>query len=93
MISCLFFVDGVIFFFKAKEEDMRSLLDVLELYDCMTGQWINFEKSSIMFSPSVLRDTKGKLVEISNIQQVALKEKYLGLPIRWEKPKTTLFNI
>ncbi|XP_075504360.1 uncharacterized protein LOC142541783 [Primulina tabacum] len=51
-ISHLFFADDNLLFFRATLEDCMVVRNCLELYERASGQLINFEKSSLSFSPN-----------------------------------------
>lgn len=50
-ISHLFFADDSLIFFKATEADCSGIRNCLLQYEVASGQLINFEKSSLSFSP------------------------------------------
>ncbi|CAA7032485.1 unnamed protein product [Microthlaspi erraticum] len=52
-VSHLLFADDSLFFCKATVEESAVLLKILQLYECASGQKINFDKSSIQFGHTV----------------------------------------
>ena len=79
MITHLFFADDSLVFSKANEENCHNLLEILEIYAKSSGQVVNFDKSTILFSPNERSDTKQQILNESRIHAVAFFEKYLGL--------------
>ena len=61
-------------------EDYATILKILRLYEGASGQKINFEKSSCLFSPMVNGALRAQILYVSHMQTIALSEKYLGLP-------------
>jgi hypothetical protein len=49
-INYLFFADDSLVLMRARAEDVRELKQLLDIYKKVSGQMINREKSSIMFS-------------------------------------------
>ena len=57
-ITHLLFVDDSLIFYRAKEEECQSLLQVLAKYERASGQQINHIKPTIFFSKSTIADTQ-----------------------------------
>ena len=55
------------------------------------GQKVNFEKSSIMFSPNLSDAVKDELCSFLRIPQTNQTEKQLGLPTIIGRNKSTIF--
>ena len=54
----------------------------------MSGQQVNFSKSSVVFSENVLVQTQQLLAERLSVPIVPIHEKYLGLPTYVGRAKT-----
>lgn len=54
---------------------------MLYLFENATGQQINFDKSSVLFSLNTLDDSRQLCKDILGVDKVMLNEKYLGLPL------------
>ena len=50
MVSHLFFTDDSLLFYKATNHECRKLVEILELYEAASGQKVNTDKSSVLFS-------------------------------------------
>lgn len=77
----LLFADDSLLLLKVDERSADHLRKILELYEDCSGQMINLEKSSIMFSKKAGSGVKEVVTEKLNIVAEAMNEKYLGLPI------------
>ncbi|XP_019149856.1 PREDICTED: uncharacterized protein LOC109146658 [Ipomoea nil] len=78
-VSHLLFADDCLLFFKACTQEMQAVKNVLDLYCAASGQQINFDKSSLMFSASTSPTMR---IDIANSLGVRLTDdlgKYLGL--------------
>lgn len=49
-ISHLLFVDDCILFGEASIHGAHNLKDILQIYECCSGQYVNFDKSTVFFS-------------------------------------------
>jgi len=76
------------------KNDKRSathLQDILLLYENCSGQTINKEKSSIMFSRNAKSADKEQMMAALDIRDEGRNEKYLGLPVYMGKSKEKTF--
>ena len=79
-ISHLLFADDSLFFCKAQKEECQSILRILKKYEVVSGQLINFDKSSIQFGHKVEESVRQELRDILGIHNVEGMGTYLGLP-------------
>lgn len=79
-ISHLLFADDSLMFLKAVVSEMHCLLDVLNAYGVASGQLVSMEKSSVLFSPNVIREVTRELLLMSNLRKVEYFDNYLGVP-------------
>ena len=74
---------------QANEEDATKLQGVLDLYEC-SGQIINKDKSTIMFSKNIGSEHKVAVMRTMRINRESFSDKYLGLPIHVGSTKAQL---
>jgi hypothetical protein len=77
----LLFADDSLVLIKATHESAKSLQHVLQLYEVCSGQTVNFDKSSVMFSANTKNAQREHVLRELNIRAEARTEKYLGLPV------------
>ena len=65
--------------------------NIHSLYEDCSGQTINKDKSSIMFSMNTSEEVKRDLMTALEIRSKARIEKYLGLTVYTGKPKAQTF--
>jgi hypothetical protein len=77
----LLFADDSLVLIKATQESATSLHNMLQLYEDCSGQTVNFDKSSVMFSENTRDGDKENVLHVLNIRAEARTEKYLVLPV------------
>lgn len=80
VVSHLLFADDSLLFFRANTESAQEIHDVLQVYCRASGQQVNMEKSSIHFAKGVTATTRGEIMEVLNVHNTSLSDKYLGMP-------------
>lgn len=80
MVTHLFFADDCFLFCRANSLECHILKDILDEFACVSGQAINYQKSSVAFSGNVDTETKEVTSEILGIDMGKVSGKYLGLP-------------
>jgi hypothetical protein len=76
MVSHLLFADDSLLFFKANGENATEVRD-----DCRaSGQQVNMDKSSIHFSKGCSHSSRGEIMDLLQVHNQSLSEKYLGMP-------------
>ncbi|XP_073311023.1 uncharacterized protein [Primulina huaijiensis] len=91
-ISHLFFADDSLLFFRATLEDCMVVRNCLELYERASGQLINFEKSSLLFSPNTNEQVCDQIKSALAIPVVQGHDVYLGLPVASCRSKKIQFR-
>lgn len=92
-ISHLLFADDSLFSFcKAQKEECQAILRILKEYEKVSGQLVNFQKSSIQFGHKVEEPLLQELRDILAIQNIGGMKSYLGLPENLGGSKVQLFS-
>lgn len=81
MICHLLFVDDSLIFCNANQEASQQLLVLLKKYALASGQNINNDKTTMIFSQNINDDVKKEILAIWGCKGAAQYEKYLGLPL------------
>ena len=79
-VSHLFFANDSLVFSKADMRNCEEILGIIYKYGEASGQRINFDKSSILFSSNVSQQTQDQILDCFGINSIVFSEKYLGLP-------------
>lgn len=66
---------------KANRENATQLQRVLELYERVSGQTINKDKSTMLFSANARESDRDEVKGILQIAKETMNDRYLGLPI------------
>jgi hypothetical protein len=77
---------------KANEASPLKLQSILALYEDISGQMLNKEKSTVMFSKQTTQAAKRKFKRLLQISDEAFNERYLGLPIHLGRSKNKAFG-
>ena len=81
MVSHLLFADDSLLFFKANRESAVEVKNLLQAYCRASRQQINMDKSSIHFAKGCPGSLKEDIKNILAVENEALSEKYLGMPL------------
>ena len=91
-INHLFFADDSLILMRARKEDASELQRILHVYERASGQLINRDKSSVLFSPNTDVICKAHVREELHIGSEAKSERYLGLPVSIGKSRKKAFE-
>uniref|UniRef100_A0A5B7B5L4 Reverse transcriptase domain-containing protein n=1 Tax=Davidia involucrata TaxID=16924 RepID=A0A5B7B5L4_DAVIN len=91
-INHLLFADDSLLFCRASLTEGAHVRDLLQKYGAMSGQVINFEKSSIFFSKNTPPRFRRVISRQLQIFKVMDHDKYLGLPSIIGHSKKDLFS-
>jgi len=79
-VSHLLFAYDSLYFCKADKEQCGVILNILKQYEAVSGQMINFSKSSIQFGHKVEDSIKAEIKSTLGIHDIGGMGSYLGLP-------------
>ena len=82
----------IAFFCKAQKEECQTILRILKKYEVVSGQLINFDKSSIQFGHKIEESARQELRNILGIQNLGGTGSYLGLPENLGGSKIQVFS-
>ena len=91
-ITHLLFADDSLLFLKANDGNATHLRHVLQIYEICSGQKINKEKSFIVSSKNTQPQAKRRFMEILDLTQESMNERYLGLPVYMGRSKASVFG-
>lgn len=80
MVNHLLFSNNSLIFCRANWESSQQLLSVLRQYALASGQCINTNKTTMVFSKKVKEDVKEEVMTTWGCRGITQYEKYLGLP-------------
>ena len=92
VISHLLFADDSFLFFKATLEETLVVKKLLNEYENLSGQSVNFSKSGVFFSSNVDQQKQQELREVLGVYNGIENTKYLGLPSLVGKSKKRVFG-
>ncbi|KAL8089279.1 hypothetical protein AgCh_038904 [Apium graveolens] len=91
-ISHLLFADDCYFFFRANAVEADVLKRILNRYEGMSGQKINYTKSVLTCSPNTSPENRTQLCQILEVNVCQSPGKYLGMPMVVGRNKCTTFS-
>jgi hypothetical protein len=91
-LSHLFFADDSLLFCKANSVEWRRLMRILEVYEAGSGQKLNLQKTSIIFSRNTCAAKRQEILSLSGFSESHRIDTYLGLPSFIGRSKVQAFN-
>lgn len=91
-ISHLLFADDCYLFFRATGIEASNMKGILQRYELMSGQAINFNKSSVTFSPNTTVENRLQVCARLEVQEQDRPGKYLGMPMYVGNNKNDVFG-
>ncbi|KAL0453471.1 UNVERIFIED_CONTAM: putative mitochondrial protein [Sesamum latifolium] len=91
-ISHLLFADVTLLCFQATKEAMECIGEILQCYGRASGQEVNLQKSTAVFSCNIQSDQQDNLSAILGIRREEAHDKYLGLPSLVGKSRRAVFS-
>jgi len=93
-IPFLAFADDIIIFGKAQQAACQTIRNIIDDYCGISGQCVNYHKSSFQTTAKVTNQTKMTINAILNIPHSISLDKYLGYPIiNWKVNKKTFKDV
>lgn len=92
-ISSLCFAEDTLIFSRATPEEALYLKGILDSYAVVSGQVINYEKSSMTFSRGLKVRRMEQIQHILGVQIVDKHDKYLGMPATVGRSKKEIFGL
>ncbi|KAL9663470.1 hypothetical protein QQ045_018857 [Rhodiola kirilowii] len=90
-ISHLMFADDCLIFMKINSSTITALRDVLQCYEMVSGQTLNYSKSEVAVSKNFPTNIRSDLAHTLGVPIVPHLSKYLGLPLQCHKKKTETY--
>lgn len=91
-ISHLLFADDSLLLVKANRENAMQLQRILQLYERVSGQTINKEKSAVLFSINTKEMHRVQVKQTLNIVKEDINDRYLSLPVNVGLSRTGTFS-
>ncbi|XP_021720087.1 uncharacterized protein LOC110687459 [Chenopodium quinoa] len=85
------FLDDSLLFTRANRQECQEIVVILNKYEAVTGQKINYEKD-VSVSRGVSTDRKRELIDILSMKEVKKHEKYLVIPAICGRSKSVTFG-
>ena len=92
-INHLLFADDTMFFCRSSEGGVAKLKEILSIYEAVSGQRINLQKSAITFSAKTPAEVKSRGKATLEILAEGGIGKYLGLPEMFGRKKETSLHL
>ncbi|XP_074346272.1 uncharacterized protein LOC141685047 [Apium graveolens] len=77
---------------KAVESEARVMKQIIQRYEVLSGQAVNFSKSIITFSLNTSVENRNQICGVLEVQESMTPGKYLGLPMSIGRKKNEAFN-
>ncbi|XP_013709689.1 uncharacterized protein LOC106413463 [Brassica napus] len=87
----IFILYDTMFFCKSKPTCVSALMKILSLYESVSGQRINPQKSAVTFSAKTPEAVRNRVKETMEIYTEGGVGKYLGLPEQFGRRKRNIF--
>lgn len=91
-VDHLLFADDSLLLLEANANNAKEVNNILEKYEACSGQMVNKEKSTILFSKNIKTRCRDVMKGILNISTEGLSARYLGLPAYIGKSKKKTFK-
>ncbi|KAL9671576.1 hypothetical protein QQ045_009146 [Rhodiola kirilowii] len=92
IVSHLLFADDCLLFLKATLQNMRVVKSILDRFELLSGQKLNYEKSELFFGKNLDANHARVLCDYLGVKKGEGLSKYLGMPIIFGTNKTAVFR-
>jgi hypothetical protein len=92
LLTHLLFADNCFLFCRANIRESTKLKEILQYYEAVSGQAINYQKSEIFFSKNTLEADRDAVKNILQVAESLGSRKYLGLPSMVGRNKKAIFG-
>ncbi|XP_074306435.1 uncharacterized protein LOC141641679 [Silene latifolia] len=79
-VTHLLFADDSVLFVRAKEMEARKVKAILTAYEEVSGQLVNYNKTTVYFSKCTTVARRGQIADWLGVRAVDEHDKYFGLP-------------
>ena len=79
-LTHLFFADNCLIFCRSTLEECAKIQELLAVYEAVSGQMINREKTNLFFSKNTDAQAQEAIKVALNVSAIQHYEKYMGLP-------------
>lgn len=91
-VSHIMFADDIMLFGNTDTRTIKSISTVLHQYYNVSGQLVNYSKSSIHFSKIVPDTYVDEIIQELGVKRMAKEEKYLGVKILQQGNRVSNYN-
>ena len=91
-ISHLLFADDCYFFFRVVEGEASVMKRILNRYEEILGQVVNYNKSTVVFSPNTSEENRRRVCDQLGVRAVNNPGDYLGMPMMVGRRKVAKFK-
>lgn len=91
-VSHLLFADDSYFFFRATRTEALIMKQIMLKYKRISGQSIDFGKSSAVFSPNTTSTHRREVCDVLQVNEVSAPGNYVGLPMHIGREKNNTFK-
>jgi len=92
ILTHLLFVDDCFLFCRANLSENTKLKEILQIYEAVSGQAINFQKSEIFFSTNTSEADREVVKEVLQVSEGLENGRYLSLPSMVGRNKKAIFG-
>ncbi|GAA0145185.1 hypothetical protein LIER_05437 [Lithospermum erythrorhizon] len=86
------FADDALLLGCATLSEAAKFKSILDTYESWSGQFVNVQKSTLLFSPNVSGTTRTTISEMMGLTEVNSYKKHLGLPTTIGSSKKEVFS-